>query len=158
MKDVVKPFDWTYSTDYRGTVTSQGPAQFQVTETNQHIDYGKLRQQERIHFFDEVILYEDELADNGAAVLSVKIRVMATGLFILMRFFLRVDGVLVRLNDTRIYHQAGSNSFLREYTSKEAQITELQVPSTVLTDPNKLNDILPTKKLVMDRLVIPEIQ
>lgn len=32
-------------------------------------------------------------------------RVMATGLFILMRFFLRVDGVLVRLNDTRIYHQ-----------------------------------------------------
>lgn len=30
---------------------------------------------------------------------------MATGLFILMRFFLRVDGVLVRLNDTRIYHQ-----------------------------------------------------
>jgi len=32
-------------------------------------------------------------------------RVMATGFFILMRFFLRVDGVLVRLNDTRVYHQ-----------------------------------------------------
>ena len=30
MKDVVKPFDWTYSTDYRGTVASRGQAQFQV--------------------------------------------------------------------------------------------------------------------------------
>jgi len=76
-----------------------------VVETEQRIDYAKLKQQERIHFFDEVVLYEDELADNGAAVLTVKIRVMATGFFILMRFFLRVDGVLVRLNDTRVYHQ-----------------------------------------------------
>ena len=30
VKDVVKPFDWTYSTDYRGTVTSRGLAQLQV--------------------------------------------------------------------------------------------------------------------------------
>ena len=33
----------------------------------------KLKTQERIYFYDEVILYEDELADNGTAVLSVKI-------------------------------------------------------------------------------------
>ena len=32
-------------------------------------------------------------------------RVMASGLYILMRFFLRVDGVIVRMNDTRIHHQ-----------------------------------------------------
>ena len=32
-------------------------------------------------------------------------RVMASGFFVLLRFFLRVDGVLVRMNDTRIYHQ-----------------------------------------------------
>ncbi len=32
-------------------------------------------------------------------------RVMASGFFILLRLFLRVDGVLVRLIDTRIYHQ-----------------------------------------------------
>lgn len=91
-------------------------------ETEERIDYEKLRDQEKIAFYDEVILFEDELADHGAAVFSVKIvsghtpfqttkqpsplqRVMASGFFILSRFFLRVDGVLVRLNDTRIYHQ-----------------------------------------------------
>lgn len=30
---------------------------------------------------------------------------MESGFYILLRFFLRVDGVLVRMNDTRIYHQ-----------------------------------------------------
>ena len=28
---------------------------------------------ERIHFYDEILLFEDELSDNGTSVLSVKI-------------------------------------------------------------------------------------
>lgn len=30
---------------------------------------------------------------------------MPTSFFLLMRFFLRVDGVLIRINDTRLYHE-----------------------------------------------------
>lgn len=45
----------------------------QVEETEERIDYDRLKQQERIYFYDEVILYEDELADNGTAVLTAKI-------------------------------------------------------------------------------------
>ena len=30
---------------------------------------------------------------------------MASGFFVLSQFFLRVDGVLVRLNESRFYHQ-----------------------------------------------------
>lgn len=41
--------------------------------TSDRINYEKLKQQEQIFFYDEVILYEDELADNGTAVFSVKI-------------------------------------------------------------------------------------
>lgn len=37
------------------------------------IDYERLKMREKILFFDEVILYEDELDDNGCAVLSAKI-------------------------------------------------------------------------------------
>ena len=37
------------------------------------IDYERLKLREKILFFDEVILYEDELDDNGCAVLSAKI-------------------------------------------------------------------------------------
>lgn len=45
----------------------------QVADTGDRIDYEKLKKQEQIFFYDEVILYEDELADNGTAVFSVKI-------------------------------------------------------------------------------------
>jgi type 2A phosphatase activator TIP41 len=31
---------------------------------------------------------------------------MPTSFFLLLRFFLRVDGVLIRINDTRLYHEA----------------------------------------------------
>ena len=30
---------------------------------------------------------------------------MASGFLLLLRFFLRVDGVLIRMNETRFYHQ-----------------------------------------------------
>jgi hypothetical protein len=39
----------------------------------QKINYEKLKEKERIMFFDDVILYEDELDDNGCSKLSVKI-------------------------------------------------------------------------------------
>lgn len=45
----------------------------QVADTGDRIDYEKLKKQEQIFFYDEVILYEDELADNGTAMFSVKI-------------------------------------------------------------------------------------
>ena len=54
------------------------PLLLQFTETDERIDYSKLKTQERIYFYDEVILYEDELADNGTAVLSVKIVSLST--------------------------------------------------------------------------------
>ncbi|XP_064400116.1 TIP41-like protein [Halichondria panicea] len=98
---VVKPFDWTYTTDYKGTLSSKGTTNLEVTDTSNRKDFEQLKQQEQILFYDEVILSEDELADNGTAVFSVKIRVMASGFFILSRFFLRVDSVLVRMNESR---------------------------------------------------------
>lgn len=39
-------------------------------------------------------------------VLLIVQRVMPTSFFLLLRFFLRVDGVLIRINDTRLYHEA----------------------------------------------------
>ena len=44
-----------------------------VEPTEMCIDYDKLRQQEKIFFYDDILLFEDELADNGSAVLRVKI-------------------------------------------------------------------------------------
>ena len=56
-----------------------------------------------ILFYDELVLYEDELGDNGSSMLTVKVRVMPEELLVLQRFFLRVDNVVFRVFDTRIY-------------------------------------------------------
>jgi len=67
--DEVKPFDWTFTTDYSGTLTGD----FTVTPTDTRIDLDKLRRREKILFYHELLLFEDELHDNGTAVCSVKI-------------------------------------------------------------------------------------
>jgi hypothetical protein len=54
-------------------------------------------------------------------------RVMPNSFFILLRYFLRIDGVMLRLNDTRYYHEFDTDFILREYTSKEAKAQALNV-------------------------------
>ena len=44
----------------------------QVLETEETIDIELLKKKEKIYFFEDIILFEDELADNGCAVLNVK--------------------------------------------------------------------------------------
>lgn len=45
----------------------------QEEPTEDAIDYDLLKKQEKIFFFDDLVLFEDELADNGTAELRVKI-------------------------------------------------------------------------------------
>ena len=52
---------------------------------------------------------------------------MPRSFFLLLRFYLRVDGVLVRVNDTRLYHEADQAYMLREYTSRQSLASELKV-------------------------------
>lgn len=126
----MKPFDWSYTTDYKGTVRSDNR---QFEETTKQIPIELLKRPDPILFFDEVILYEDELADNGSTMLSCKIRVMPDRLLLLMRFFMRLDNVLFRLRDTRVYVDFDSMEVIREYQSKECEYEKVrQVMSHVL--------------------------
>jgi type 2A phosphatase activator TIP41 len=95
------------------------------------IPIAELSRPDPILFYAEIPLFEDELHDNGASHLLVRIvrplslfppsamssrsrrctpaqRVMPTCIFILSRFTLRVDNVLFRARDTRIYHSFAS--------------------------------------------------
>jgi type 2A phosphatase activator TIP41 len=58
---------------------------------------------EPILFFAEVPLYESELDDNGCSQLVAKVRVMPRCWLVLLRFWLRVDGTMVRLRETRLF-------------------------------------------------------
>ena len=101
-------FDWTYTTNYFGTFVKNGE-KLTPEQTDLKIDYELLRRRDPILFYDAVDLFEDDLFDNGITHLSAKIRVMDSCYFVLMRMWLRVDNVYLRIFDTRVFHEFGKN-------------------------------------------------
>jgi type 2A phosphatase activator TIP41 len=110
-------------------------------QSSHSIPLAELTRPDPILFYAEIPLFEDELHDNGSSCLIVRIvsmfypfpvmffplltvvqRVMPTCIFILSRFTLRVDNVLFRTHDTRIYHSFSSQPPLvvRETSGWEA--------------------------------------
>ena len=57
--------------------------------------------------FGEIFLFESDLEDCGYAMSKVRFRVMKDCFYVLLRYYLRVDGVSVRIFDTRIFHEYG---------------------------------------------------
>uniref|UniRef100_UPI0035902BD1 TIP41-like protein isoform X2 n=1 Tax=Myxine glutinosa TaxID=7769 RepID=UPI0035902BD1 len=151
--DVVQPYDWTYTTDYRGCLT--GSRCMQVQPTTERIDQAKLMNREPILFFEDIVLFEDELHDHGISVLSVKVRVMQSGFFLLLRFFLRVDGVVIRVNETRIYHQVDTSYLIREFVTKERYIKDIPLSLSELSDPAAVFPHLHVVKEESEKLLLP---
>ncbi|KAJ6015038.1 TIP41-like protein, partial [Penicillium herquei] len=159
IKEVVKPFDWSYSTDYNGTLS---PSAKPFENTDKPIPIELLMRPDPILFFDEVVLYEDELADNGIAMLSCKIRVMPGRLLLLTRFFMRLDNVLIRLRDTRVYVDFETREVIREYQSKECEYEKVRqilastrddIPA-LMRDANRLSEVLPVVEKHSERIVL----
>ncbi|KAI0340891.1 type 2A phosphatase activator TIP41 [Trametopsis cervina] len=147
-----KVYDWTYTTTYAGdNLSSSSPWNAADPENPSHsIPIAELSRRDPIMFYAEIPLFEDELHDNGASHLLVRIRVMPTCLFILSRFTLRVDGVLFRTFDTRIYHSHTSSPplIVRETSGWEAPYLRVKklLPKrddlTLLTDPMWIAKVL----------------
>ncbi|KAI2612619.1 TIP41-domain-containing protein [Hypoxylon fragiforme] len=201
IRDVVKPYDWSYSTTYKGTVVSSSPLlplppppppgpgaaetsakssssgvgddggedtapeaiteeeserrkKLQFQPSSRPIPIELLKRRDPILFFDEVMLYESELDDNGISVLSVKVRVHEHRMLLLARLYMRLDNVVARIRDTRVYVDFAQEEVTREYTAKELGFEEVKrkllmtglVPDAVtaaLRDANKIADLLP---------------
>lgn len=120
---ITKSYDWTYSTDYRGT-TLGDQKKFKI-DNEVKIPIDKLSRPDKILFFDDMILFEDELADNGISLLNIKIRVMNERLLLLGRFFLRVDDVLLRVHETRIFVEFDDNLVIREFKKHEGKYNDI---------------------------------
>lgn len=63
----LKPYDWTFTTKYRGTSDSN------FIPSDKQINTSLLLLPEKILFYDQLVLYEDELGDNGCAILSLRV-------------------------------------------------------------------------------------
>ena len=146
-------------------------------ELNKEIPIELLKRPDPIIFYDEVVLYEDEMADNGITMLSCKVRVMPARLLLLSRFFMRLDGVLIRIRDTRVFVEFATGQVIREYVAKEEKyevVREVALPTlhsqrirlmltqklartgqdatARLRDPNKLSELLPVVAHSLDCL------
>uniref|UniRef100_A0A803NNP8 TIP41-like protein n=1 Tax=Cannabis sativa TaxID=3483 RepID=A0A803NNP8_CANSA len=175
-QQVILDYDYTFTTPYRGSETiemdateqeredsSEGTYNLQWEESKEKIDMAALAPKEPILFYDEVILYEDELADNGVSLLTVKVRVMPSSWFLLLRYWLRVDGVLMRLRDTRMHCVFGDNSnptILRESCWREATFQSLSAKgypsdSAAYSDPSAISQRLPIVMHKSEVLKVP---
>ncbi|XP_051146733.1 TIP41-like protein [Andrographis paniculata] len=174
---VILDYDYTFTTPYCGSVDiekSSEPGRGSPEESacdpqwedcQEKIDLAALSSKEQILFYDEIILYEDELSDNGVSLLTVKVRVMPTGWFLLLRFWLRVDGVLMRLRDTRMHCTFKENSepiILRECCWREVAFKTLgskgyPTESAAYSDPGVISGRLPIIKHKTQKLITGKI-
>lgn len=177
-QEVILDYDYTFTTPYSGSekiqsshnkVTDvQDDLMLEWEKCEDRIDLVALQARDPILFYDEVVLYEDELSDNGVSLLTAKVRVMPNCWFLLLRFWLRVDGVLMRLRDTRMhsYFQNGDSNFptvLRERCIREDKIKDLVargLPAdlTAYSDECLVGDKLLVHELHTEKLVMKVIK
>lgn len=174
-QQVILDYDYTFTTPYSGSEVLEPSRKVKTgstsKETNQtlrwveceeRINLVALQSKDPILFYDEVVLYEDELADNGVSLLTVKVRVMPTCWFLLLRFWLRVDGVLMRLRDTRMYcafetDSKGMPVVIRECNRREGTFKALAArgfpsDSSAYSDPNLISERLPITSQICEKL------
>lgn len=145
----MKPFDWTFCTEYQGTTDG-----IKIEPTDKKIDLMKLMKRENILFYHDLTLFEDELHDHGISSCSVKIRVMPSGFYVLLRNFIRVDGVMIRINDTRFHYEVDNDYILKEFTTRGARIPDLKhIPPPLFTDPQEISQMLPIETKVNEVLI-----
>lgn len=175
-QQVILDYDYTFTTPYCGSETieivaeecgrgevSQETCSLCWEDCEEQIDVVSLASKEPILFYDEVVLYEDELADNGVSLLTVKVRVMPTCWFLLLRFWLRVDGVLMRLRDTRmhcIFGSDGNHVILKESCWREGTFGALSAKgypsdSAAYSDPTISSGRLPIVMQKTQKLQVP---
>lgn len=82
---------------------------------------------------------------------------MPSSYFVLLRYFLRVDNVLVRINDTRYFHDFTTDYVLREYTNRESLVKDLTLPLSEYVDPNLLSPNLPLCNALYQKIICPTV-
>ena len=151
LTSIEKTFDWSFSTPYKGSVTALSTDIEQIAKevdvsslidssklnkedfkanldfkSQEDIPLGMLGPENPILHYGEVVLFEDELGDKGYSKGNVRFRIMSDCFFILLRSYTRVDHVLVRIMDTRIFHKFGDDHLIRDFQLKENSYTQLK--------------------------------
>lgn len=115
-----------------------------------------------IKHYGEVIFYEDELGDKGFSKCNVRFRIMDDCFLVLLRSYVRVDHMVVRILDTRIFHEFGTNSLIRDFQDRESTYSKLRVKgfktgsgwSLSQTQSDEVYNFLDTKYQQNDEIIL----
>jgi len=154
--------DWTCMTPYWGSFfVADGAASDQgrrflgeaggsIERTDEGMPMDLLRQRDEILWYQEVQLWEDELADNGLCKLIARVRVMPTFWFVLLSCEQRVDNVLLRDVSTRLFCANDSDVILREWTWREASAEVLKERGVDFSDHRQMSGELVGTQLLQE--------
>ncbi|XBW37718.1 hypothetical protein QEN19_003302 [Hanseniaspora menglaensis] len=151
--DPMLNFDWTYTPEnYFGSVNilNENYCLNTLVEEESKIPFNKISLRVPIKHFSTILHFEDELNDNGVALLYSRIRIVDSKIpmsekkikycYILTRFFLKVDKVISKVIDLRTYinlkKPSKINIQLDEY---EKKLEENGIESDTST--NRINKI-----------------
>lgn len=153
MEQRISYSDWAYSSPYMGTFSNLANHEFYTENlkgnykifdsyfkdniinknnnfkreaTKETIPFQKLGPENTVLKYWETHLYDDELNDNGLSQGTFRLRVMKDCWFGLLRSYLRIDNVLVRIVDTRIFYEFGKNYIIRNFSVKENSYIEIK--------------------------------
>ena len=134
--DTKNEMDWSFSSPYMGHITSinncimnkyyhkiNETKKFKIEKSNIIFPETKV---ENVLNYNQVQFFEDELGDIGLSEGKIGFGVMDECFLGLMRCYLRVDNMLVRNIDTKIYHKFGEKYIIRNFTVKEKTYDELK--------------------------------
>ena len=135
-EDTKNEMDWSFSSPYMGHITSinncmmnkyylqaNEEKKFKIEKSNMLFPETKV---ENVLNYNQVQFFEDELGDIGLSEGKIGFGVMNQCFLGLMRCYLRVDNMLVRNIDTKIYHKFGEKYIIRNFTVREKTYDELK--------------------------------
>eukprot|EP00828_Plagiopyla_frontata_P048893 TRINITY_DN9543_c0_g1_i2.p1 TRINITY_DN9543_c0_g1~~TRINITY_DN9543_c0_g1_i2.p1 ORF type:complete len:157 (+),score=30.60 TRINITY_DN9543_c0_g1_i2:84-554(+) len=97
------------------------------------IMYDRLTPENPIIFANSIQFFEDEIGDSGIVYCQCRFRIMEDCFLLLFRNYLRVDKVIVRVIDTRIFHTFGQKFVVREFVVKESSWKEISTSGFQIT-------------------------
>ena len=147
--------DWTFRGKYMGDwrrIPSKGSTKKEYSNVDSNflvpikvtgIKYEDLRKTDgNIILQDTVELFEDDLHDCGMVCMTLRYRVMSNCLFIRLRYYLRIENVVVILRDVRWYYQFSESRIFVDVTEKRASLPIPNIESRELQDSENVERIL----------------
>jgi type 2A phosphatase activator TIP41 len=126
-------YDWTYSSPFSVSVAGLKSC-WRRLKTSGMPMHLLTDQTVPILYFDQIILMEDDLHDNGLVQYSAKVRVMPFCVYVLSKLFVRIDNVLLRVRECRFLLTFTTKQLYRDITWRECpwqELTKYGLPTDV---------------------------